>query len=285
MAGTSQAVEQSASSVEISHDFGNSNSLLGFMDSIRKTKCESKKIDLLRGAVVTLRNVNCALVRCSMQTTILSPLFKEVVQFAIPEEFADRGHFIFEEDDFMMLREKTEAVLKFLHVFFDICCQCGATETKPVDECLPLLVVVISSNIRNNLWSKDAVQKLTLLVLNQLTILYKVDSLSELLLLDLKSKGKEAITVTPTNCLLGQYLNVLKARLSKQNWQANPTFVEAFYWTLTQMMKFPQLSNYLDVVLPPSLMLVDSHVTNHKVMGIQCLQHIAANVTKEELRW
>ena len=218
-----------------------------------------------------------------MQTTILSPLFKEVVQLAIPVEFADRGHFIFEEDDFVALRQRTEVVLKFLHIFFDVCCQCGATETKPVDECLPLLIVVITSNIRNSLWSKDSVQKLTLLVLNQLRILYKVDSLSELLLLDLKSKDKE--TTTPTSCLLGQYVIVVKARLSKQNWQANPTFVESFYWTLTQMMKFPQVSNYLDVVLPPSLMLIDSHVTSHKVMGIQCLQHIAANVTKEELRW
>lgn len=232
---------------------------------------------------MTLRNINCELVRCSMRTTILSPLFKEVVHLAIPAQFPDRSDFIFEEDDFLTLRVRTEVVLKFLHAFFYACCQSGATETAPVDDYLPLLVVVISSNIRHSLWSTESVQRLTLLVLNQLRILYKVDSLSKLLLLDLKSKDKE--TTTPTGCLLGQYLVAVKARLSRQHWQANPTFVESFYWTLTQMMKFPHMSDYLDVVLPPSLMLIDSHVTNHKVMGIQCLHHIAANVTKEELRW
>ncbi|KAK7116529.1 hypothetical protein V1264_002196 [Littorina saxatilis] len=259
-----------------------SGSLLDLMDSIRSTKCNSQKISLVRKAITTTRGLDRELLRASMQTTILAPLFNEVVQLAIPAEFKDRDHFLFEKEDFVLLTDQTELVLNFLHVMFEQCCRCSGTlDTKPVDESLPLLVVVISANIRNCLWSRDSVQKLTLLVLNQLRILYKVDSLSEMLLLDLKSKAREATTAT----LLGRYLTVVKARLSLHNWQANPTFVESFYWMLTQMMKFPHLSEHLDAVLPPALLLVDSHVTEHKVMGIQCLQHIAANVTNEELRW
>ncbi|KAL8577446.1 hypothetical protein ACOMHN_048081 [Nucella lapillus] len=119
--------------------------------------------------------------------------------------------------------------------------------------------------------------------MNQLRIMYKVDSLLELLQLDVKNKDRE--TVTPSSCLLGQYLGVVQARLTKHDWQANPTFVESFVWMLKQMMKFPHLSDYLDVVLPPALLFIDSHVTEQKVVGIQCLQHIAANVSNEQLRW
>jgi hypothetical protein len=260
------------------------SSLLAVMEQVKSTKCYTQKTVLLKSLTTTVCRTNHDLMRSSLQTKLLSPLFTDVTQLAIPAEFRDRGHFIYDKDDFVALTHRTETVLNFLHAVFDICCQCFPTseEAKPLalDDCLPLLIVVLTANIRNSLWATDSVRKLTLLVLNQLRKLYRVDSLSDLLQLDVSSKVS-----SPKRSLLGQYLQVVQPRLQKENWQASPTFVESFFWMLTQMIKFPHLSEYLDWVLPPALMLMDSHVTEHKVMGIQCLQHIASNATHEELRW
>ena len=258
----------------------NKDSLLSVMSKLQKTKCTRKKIELLRSASTGLRTTTVA--RSSLHTAILRPLFVEVVHLAVPEEFPDRGHHIFEKEDFVVVCNRTEVVLNFLTAALENCFD-DSTDFRLLDECLPTLLVVLTANLRNNLWSKDSVKKLTLVVLNQLRIRYKVDSLSELLQLDLKRKDREI--TTPGCSLCGQYLDVIKTRLSKQSWQANPTFVESLYWTLTQMIKFPHLSEHLDTVLPPALMFVDSHVAEHKIMGIQCLQHIAANVTSDQLRW
>ncbi|KAK7496869.1 hypothetical protein BaRGS_00011849 [Batillaria attramentaria] len=259
------------------------NSLLDLMENMRRIRCLSKRIELLRSATHAVKNMKGDLLRSCMRSTHLSPLFRLVSDFAIQPEFSCREHFVYEKEDFTGFVERAETALGFLCAYFDVCINCSATESTCIDDCLPKLLVVISANIRSNLWSTESVQKLSLLVLNQLRILYKVDSLSDLLLLDAKSTMKDVST--PSKCVLGRYLMEVKQILTKDKWQKNPTIVESFYWMLTNMIKFPHLSDYLDIVFPPSLMFIDSHVTEHRIMGIHCLHHIARNVTGEELRW
>jgi hypothetical protein len=50
-------------------------------------------------------------------------------------------------------------------------------------------------------------------------------------------------------------------------------------------MKFPHLSDYLEQILPPALLLVDDHELVNKLLGVRCLDHIATNTTKTELSW
>ncbi|XP_076443729.1 TELO2-interacting protein 2-like [Babylonia areolata] len=260
--------------------------LLNIMSAFKQIKCETERLDSLKAASEMIGNMNCK-TKCSssfVQLDAVLPDLEDVVQLAVPAPFPDRGHFMFEEEDFRSLTERTEVVLSFMNSVLEMCNHCGSPSVPTLlHGCLPHLLIVLSSNMRASLWFRDSLHNLTLQVLNQVRILYQVDSLMKLLHLDWKGKDRE--TATPNSCLLGQYLKAVRVRLTKEDWQASPTFVESFVWMLTQMIKFPHLSDYLHLVLPPALLFVDSHVTEHKVKGIRCLHHIAANVSNEQLRW
>ena len=57
------------------------------------------------------------------------------------------------------------------------------------------------------------------------------------------------------------------------------------YTILNTQVKMPDFSNHLDVVLPPSLNMVDDHELEYKILGVTCLQHIIDNTSSSELNW
>ncbi|XP_048186489.1 TELO2-interacting protein 2 [Perognathus longimembris pacificus] len=77
-------------------------------------------------------------------------------------------------------------------------------------------------------------------------------------------------------------LGLLKPDLNKESWKKNPAVKHVFSWTLQQITR-PWLSQHLERVLPPSLLISDDYQTENKVLGVQCLHHIVLNVPAADL--
>ncbi|XP_029425102.1 TELO2-interacting protein 2 isoform X2 [Nannospalax galili] len=77
-------------------------------------------------------------------------------------------------------------------------------------------------------------------------------------------------------------MGLLRPHLSKESWKNNPAVRHVFSWTLQQVTR-PWLSQHLERVLPPSLLISDDYQTENKVLGVQCLHHIVINVPAADL--
>nr|XP_033805784.1 TELO2-interacting protein 2 isoform X2 [Geotrypetes seraphini] len=77
-------------------------------------------------------------------------------------------------------------------------------------------------------------------------------------------------------------MGVLKPDLSKDIWDKNPATKEVFSWTLQQVTR-PWLSDHLDSVMAPALLLSDDYRNENKILGVSCLHHIVLNVPAAEL--
>ncbi|XP_054984448.1 TELO2-interacting protein 2 [Sorex araneus] len=82
--------------------------------------------------------------------------------------------------------------------------------------------------------------------------------------------------------LLPAVLELLRPELSKESWKKNPATKHVFSWTLQQVTR-PWLSDHLENVLPPSLLISDDYQTENKILGVQCLHHILLNVPAADL--
>ena len=255
----------------------------GLNDLFENAICDKDKlVKLLEIVNVVEKNIETISVCFQDIVCILhKEFFINVAHFAMPFEFLDRGHFQYEKDDFCIYLEKTEIVLMFFKWMLQAHCDIPL-ENSPFDGCIIYLTIAISSNFSHNIWTTDTVHTLSRSVLTNLLLIYHVETLSELLLLDRRSKQKCSMTSKYT--FFCEYLNVVKTRLTKERWNANPTYMESFYVVLTHIT-FPYVSEYLDALLPPSLMLTDSHCAEHQVRGINALHHIAMNVSNDILRW
>ncbi|XP_069872305.1 TELO2-interacting protein 2 [Dipodomys merriami] len=77
-------------------------------------------------------------------------------------------------------------------------------------------------------------------------------------------------------------IGLLKPDLNKESWKNNPAVKHVFSWTLQQITR-PWLSQHLERILPPSLLISDDYQTENKVLGVQCLHHIVLNVPAADL--
>ncbi|XP_068932040.1 TELO2-interacting protein 2 isoform X1 [Petaurus breviceps papuanus] len=78
-------------------------------------------------------------------------------------------------------------------------------------------------------------------------------------------------------------MGLLKPELNKESWKNNPATKHIFSWTLHQVTR-PWLSQHLERILPPSLLISDDYQTENKIMGVNCLHHIVLNVPAADLR-
>ncbi|ESO12322.1 hypothetical protein HELRODRAFT_158818 [Helobdella robusta] len=126
----------------------------------------------------------------------------------------------------------------------------------------------------SNLWS-DSCSKKTLKVLNSF-LLPQNSSLSEILLMKSPDSTKMYI--------YRELLSLIQPKLTKQNWKWNPACPFIFKH-LVKNIKFPHVSECLEFLLPPCLLLIDDFEDKHKIIGFECLSHILSNSTKEEVKW
>lgn len=87
-----------------------------------------------------------------------------------------------------------------------------------------------------------------------------------------------------SHSLFREILNLIQPKLKRDTWKKSilPRYI--FEWFLGQV-KLPHLSEYLDLVLVPSLLCVDDYIPDNKVLGIKCLSHILHNTSSAELQW
>ncbi|XP_067251420.1 TELO2-interacting protein 2 [Chanodichthys erythropterus] len=83
--------------------------------------------------------------------------------------------------------------------------------------------------------------------------------------------------------VLGPVLDTLKPELTKESWKRNQAVKHVFSWVLVQVGR-PWLTEYLEKVFPPSLLISDDYRTENKVLGVHCLHHIVLNVPAADLR-
>ncbi|XP_077000534.1 TELO2-interacting protein 2 [Tamandua tetradactyla] len=77
-------------------------------------------------------------------------------------------------------------------------------------------------------------------------------------------------------------MGLLKPDLNKESWKNNPATKHVFSWTLQQITR-PWLNQYLEKILPPSLLISDDYQTENKILGAHCLHHIVCNVPAADL--
>ncbi|XP_037687267.1 TELO2-interacting protein 2 isoform X1 [Choloepus didactylus] len=77
-------------------------------------------------------------------------------------------------------------------------------------------------------------------------------------------------------------MGLLKPELNKESWKNNPATKHVFSWTLQQVTR-PWLNQYLEKILPPSLLISDDYQTENKILGVHCLHHIVLNVPAADL--
>ncbi|XP_058145764.1 TELO2-interacting protein 2 isoform X2 [Dasypus novemcinctus] len=77
-------------------------------------------------------------------------------------------------------------------------------------------------------------------------------------------------------------MELLKPDLNKESWKNNPATKHVFSWTLQQVTR-PWLNQYLEKILPPSLLISDDYQTENKILGVHCLHHIVLNVPAADL--
>ncbi|XP_065802661.1 TELO2-interacting protein 2 isoform X2 [Muntiacus reevesi] len=77
-------------------------------------------------------------------------------------------------------------------------------------------------------------------------------------------------------------MGLLKPELNKDSWKNNPATKYVFSWTLQKVTR-PWLSQHLERILPPSLLISDDYQTENKILGVHCLHHIVLNVPAADL--
>lgn len=66
----------------------------------------------------------------------------------------------------------------------------------------------------------------------------------------------------------------------RESWKRNQAVKHVFSWMLVQVER-PCLTEYLEKVFPPSLLISDDYRTENKVLGVHCLHHIVLNVVSK----
>lgn len=65
----------------------------------------------------------------------------------------------------------------------------------------------------------------------------------------------------------------------RDSWKRNQATKHVFAWIVMQVGR-PWLTDYLEKVFPPSLLMSDDYCTDNQVLGVRCLNHIVLNVVR-----
>uniref|UniRef100_A0A672RCI8 TELO2 interacting protein 2 n=1 Tax=Sinocyclocheilus grahami TaxID=75366 RepID=A0A672RCI8_SINGR len=79
--------------------------------------------------------------------------------------------------------------------------------------------------------------------------------------------------------ILTNYTSMETCPLFRESWKHNQAVKHVFSWVLVQVGR-PWLTEYLEKVFPPSLLISDDYHTENKVLGVHCLHHVVLNVLR-----
>ncbi|KAM4749110.1 TELO2-interacting protein 2 [Rhinophrynus dorsalis] len=137
------------------------------------------------------------------------------------------------------------------------------------------LVVLCGAHSEDRPWTDAKSQDLTDKLLHSLLEVSDCHTLADLL------RGPR--DQDPPFGTFREALGLLIPRLRKDTWESHPDAKFVFSWMLYHVTR-PWLSEFLSIVMPPSLLFSDDYKLENKVLGIHCLHHIIKNVPAADLR-
>ncbi|KAK3913400.1 TELO2-interacting protein 2 [Frankliniella fusca] len=215
--------------------------------------------------------LNCLKFEEPVNPSVWTSFIKVVSALLLPEQIygEDRPS---EDKDFAAFREKVlfglESVLNFLNKY--------ATSSPPASfprEAMISALILCGEHSTPELWTSEDTRRVLASCLKQLCSIFGCKSPSELLL------GHSRYTNGPC---FKQALLLLRPKLLRNTWRKHPGAVASYKWLLCQVHA-PNLSEYLDVVSPTALLILDDHDVGRRLIGLECLSHIIGNVARTEM--
>ncbi|XP_051525841.1 TELO2-interacting protein 2 [Myxocyprinus asiaticus] len=138
----------------------------------------------------------------------------------------------------------------------------------------PTFCILSITHLQEQIWTNAASRKSALQLLSSVVRMSGSRSVQEMLS-GRPDEDKRGV--------LGPVLDTLQPELTKECWKRNQAVKHVFSWLLVQIRR-PWLTEYLEKVFPPSLLISDDYRTENKVLGVHCLHHIVLNVPAADLR-
>lgn len=149
------------------------------------------------------------------------------------------------------------------------------------------LFIISVQHLEARTWTTPSSRKVASECIQLIEETFASKSMEDFLLKNLKHPSpvqESEFNSLEKKCVVGKILLLWKPFFSRKQWKHYPTVASGFHHCLLQL-KFPNISPFIELVLPPSLLFVDDHLVDNKEMGLECLIHILRNTGAEELRW
>ncbi|XP_060579793.1 TELO2-interacting protein 2-like [Ruditapes philippinarum] len=218
---------------------------------------------------------------------------RTISKVASAEVKSETEYGLFDAEDFPHVAKRSCLVLNILQTLLRKVTLCGRVY-KELDTWTCLFQIgyflfgIAAQQLKDNPWTNTNSETLANDSITLLLETFQCPSVCEFLLLDTKHvfPGDQDLHYSThvKKSVIGKLLLQWKPHLQRKTWRKNPAIASSFSWCL-QYLKYPYLSEFLELVLPPCLLFVDDHIVQNKEMGTRCLVHILQNATGEELRW
>lgn len=99
---------------------------------------------------------------------------------------------------------------------------------------------------------------------------------------DTEKAGLDLLKHNPSVCK--KINEVITQTLKRDTWEKHAVACQLFSW-YCHHLRFPQVSDHLDVLLPPCLNFMDSYDDDMKHFGLKSLHHLLSESGQAELLW
>lgn len=226
-------------------------------------------------------------------STLCFSSVRTVSKIAEIPAFSEREHYVFDESDFQGVTDSACIAQKVLQILLKRVFKCEETvEDLDAWKCKVHVAVcllgIVSQHMKQHLWTSEQSRSVSHKSLTLLKDSFHCATVNDLFLIE-----SSHISTVDSNLqcslgvkksLIGKLLLQWRPSLQRQTWRQFPGIAAGFQWCLCHL-RFPNLSEFIELLLPPSLLFVDDHVTENKELGTVCLIHILQNSTSEELKW
>ena len=196
---------------------------------------------------------------------------KALYEYGKVKEYAGREDVGYVASDFLDVADKSVACMQ---CFYFLLLKLGNMKepSESINQVTFYAFLLCCEHFERDLWTSESSNELADKLLQKHFQVHQT-SIEELLCSSDKNAG-----------MFNKLWPFLLSRFSRTNWKLNPAMKRVYQWCLFQI-RFPRLSDFLEQVLSPALLLLDDHELDNKLLGIKCVEHIAVNTTKSELSW
>lgn len=132
-------------------------------------------------------------------------------------------------------------------------------------------IILCGEHSSSYFWTSEDTRYLSTTCVKAWCSIYSCTSLSDILL------GRSPKASSPS---FKSILLQLRPKLLHETWRRYPGAVSAYKWIVCQVHS-PNLSEYVGIISPTSLLILDDHIRERRLIGLQCLSHIIDNVVSK----